>query len=81
METIISAAITGGLALAGIIITNIQSNRKIEQQLDKAQAVTDYKIEELTREMKDCAKRLDFERAAYLRDIIVEMQKEMKKEK
>ena len=38
-------------------------------------------IEELTREMKDCAKRLDFERAAYLRDIIVEMQKEMKKEK
>ena len=53
MEGIISAAITGVLALAGIIITNVSSNRKIEQQLDKAQAVTDYKIDELTREVRD----------------------------
>lgn len=53
MEGIISAAITGVLALAGIIITNISSNRKIEQQLDKAQAVTDCKIDELTREVRD----------------------------
>lgn len=53
METIISAAITGGLALVGIIITNLQSNRKIEQQLDKAQAVTEIKIEELTREVHE----------------------------
>ena len=35
-------------------------------------------IEELTKEMKECAKRLDFERAAYLRDTIVNMQKEKK---
>lgn len=53
MEGIISAAITGVLALAGIIITNVSSNRKIEQQLDKAQAVTDCKIDELTREVRD----------------------------
>lgn len=53
MESIISAAITGALALAGIIITNVQSNRKIEQQLDKAQAVTDCKIDELTREVRE----------------------------
>lgn len=53
MEGIISAAVTGVLALAGIIITNVSSNRKIEQQLDKAQAVTDYKIDELTREVRD----------------------------
>lgn len=53
MEVIISAAITGGLALVGVIITNSQSNRKIEQRLDKAQAVTDYKIEELTREVRE----------------------------
>ncbi len=33
-------------------------------------------IEELTKEMKDAAKRLDFEKAAYLRDLIAEMQKE-----
>lgn len=53
MEVIISAAITGGLALVGVIITNSQTNRKIEQRLDKAQAVTDYKIEELTREVRE----------------------------
>lgn len=53
MEAIISAAITGGLALVGIIITNLQSNRKIEQQLETAQAVTDCKIEELTREVRE----------------------------
>lgn len=53
METIISAAVTGGLALIGVIITNISSNRKIENSLDKAQAVTDCKIDELTREVRE----------------------------
>lgn len=53
MVTIISAAITGGLALAGVIITNIFSNRKIENSLDKAQAITDCKIDELTREVRE----------------------------
>jgi len=38
----------------------------------------DKAIEELTREMKECARRLDFERAAYLRDVIADMQKEKK---
>ena len=38
----------------------------------------DKMIEELTGEMKDCAKRLDFERAAYLRDTILSLQKEKK---
>ena len=41
----------------------------------------DKAIEELTREMKECAKKLDFERAAYLRDLIVGMQKENKTSK
>lgn len=53
METIIAAAITGGLALLGVIITNLQSGRKIEQKLKTAQAVTDCKIEELTREVRE----------------------------
>lgn len=53
METIISAAITGFLALAGVIISNISSNRKIEHSLDKAQAVTDCKIDALTREVRE----------------------------
>lgn len=53
METIIAAAITGGLALIGVIITNLQSSRKIEQKLKTAQAVTDCKLEELTREVRE----------------------------
>lgn len=53
METIIAAAITGGLALIGVIITNLQISRKIEQKLKTAQAVTDCKLEELTREVRE----------------------------
>ena len=53
MESIISAAITGVLALLGVIITSIQSNKKIEQKLNTAQAVTDCKLEELTREVRE----------------------------
>lgn len=53
METIISAAITGGLALLGVIITNMMQGKKIEKKLEIAQAVTDCKIEELTREVRE----------------------------
>ena len=54
METaIIVALITGGLSLAGVIITCMSSNRKIEAQLEKAQAVTDTKLDELTREVRE----------------------------
>lgn len=52
METIITAIITGGLALVGVIITNINSNKKIEQQLSTAQAVTEVKIQTLTDEVR-----------------------------
>lgn len=51
-ETIITALITGGLALIGVIFTNYSSNKKIETQLDKQQAITDTKLEELTREVR-----------------------------
>ena len=53
MESIISAAITGILALLGVIFTNMQSNKKMEQKLEKAQAVTDCRLEELTREVRE----------------------------
>lgn len=53
MEAIIAALITGGLALIGVVLTNAQSNRKIEQRLDKTQAVMDCKIDELTREVRE----------------------------
>ena len=52
MESIIVAVITGGLSLVGVFISNMQGNKKIEHQLDKQQAVTDTKIEELTREVR-----------------------------
>ena len=53
METIITALITGGLALVGVIITNISGNRKTQSQIEKAQAVTDTKLDELTREVRE----------------------------
>ena len=56
MDGIIAAAISGGLALVGVIITNIFSSRRIsseiEHKLEVRQAVTDQKIEELTREVR-----------------------------
>ena len=52
MEGIIAAVITGGLALAGVIITNISGNRSMQAKLERNQAVTDTKIEELTREVR-----------------------------
>ena len=52
LETIIAAAISGGLALVGVIITSMMGNRKIERKLEIHQAVTDQKIEDLTREVR-----------------------------
>lgn len=52
MESILTAIITGGLALVGVIFTNSMSNKKIENQLMMAQAVTDTKIEQLTDEVR-----------------------------
>ena len=52
MTEIIVAIITGGLALLGVILSNISANKKIENQIDKNQAVTDTKVEELTREVR-----------------------------
>ncbi len=53
MEGIVSAVITGVLTLVGVVITNISSNKKIEKKLEIAQAVTDCKIDELTRETRE----------------------------
>lgn len=53
MEAIIVALITGGLSLIGVIITNKNSNRRVEASLEKNQAVTDTKLAELTREVRE----------------------------
>ena len=52
-EAILSAAITGGLSLAGVIVTCLATARKSENTLRLSQAVTDTKIEELTREVRE----------------------------
>lgn len=52
MESIFVAIITGGLALVGVIITSVAGNRRAEEKLRVAQAITDAKIEELTREVQ-----------------------------
>ena len=53
MSEIIVALITGGLSLLGVILSNNKSNSEIKGELEKAQAVTDCKIEELTREVRE----------------------------
>ena len=53
MTEIIVAIIVGGLSLVGVILTNASSNKKVESKIETAQAVTDTKIEELTREVRE----------------------------
>ena len=52
MDGIIAAIITGSLSLAGTVITVLAVHRKTEHALEVHQAVTDTKIEELTREVR-----------------------------
>lgn len=63
MQTIIAAAITGGISLVGVILSSIvtvivnsKKTEKVSADVTKAleisQAVTDTKIEELTREVR-----------------------------
>lgn len=47
-----SSVLVGVLALLGVIITNNRANREVQSRLDKAQAVTDTKLEDLAREVR-----------------------------
>ena len=51
-EAIIVALLTGGMSLLGVVITCSATARKSEKLQAVAQAVTDTKIEELTREVR-----------------------------
>lgn len=53
MESILVALITGGLSLVGVILSNAATSRRMTNQLEKQQAVTDTKLEELTREVRE----------------------------
>ena len=52
LDAIIVALITGGLSLLGVVITNMMAARRTEQRMITAQAVTDARLEELTREVR-----------------------------
>ena len=51
-EAILVAFITGSFALLGTVITVLAANHKTNENLRISQAVTDTKIEELTREVR-----------------------------
>lgn len=53
MTEIMVALITGGLSFIGVLFTNSRSNAKVQESLKTAQAVTDCKIDELTREVRE----------------------------
>lgn len=53
MTEIIVAIITGGLALIGVILSNRATADKMQHGLEKNQAVTDTKLDELTREVRE----------------------------
>ncbi len=52
-ESMLSAIITGCMSLVGVIMSNIMSARKNGEAIRTAQAVTDAKLEELTREVRE----------------------------
>ena len=52
MNEIITALITGGLALIGVVITNNKNARQMDSKLELHQAVTETKLDELTREVR-----------------------------
>ena len=51
-EAIAVALITGGLSLAGVVATCLLTARKNENAMKINQAVTDTKLDELTREVR-----------------------------
>ena len=63
-EALISAGaaiVVGVLSLVGVMITNSRSNSKMQNDIKTAQAVTDERISELTREVRmhnDFARRI-----------------------
>ena len=52
-EAILVALITGGLSLAGVVVTCAATAKRNESAMRISQAVTDTKIDELTREVRE----------------------------
>ena len=52
-EAVLTALITGGLSLTGVVITCLATAKKNENAIKISQAVTDTKLDELTREVRE----------------------------
>jgi hypothetical protein len=52
-EAVLVAVVTGSLSLLGVIVTNLATFRKNEAAIRTGQAVTDAKLEALTREVRE----------------------------
>ncbi len=52
-EAVVTALITGGLSLLGVLVSADSSYRKMTAELHKSQAVTETRLEELTREVRE----------------------------
>ena len=51
-DAIVTALITAGVTLIGVILNTRTQYQKVMAEMDKHQAVTDTKLEELTREVR-----------------------------
>lgn len=70
---IVVSIITGVLSLAGVIITNVNSNRKIERQLEVSMAITNTKLEDLTKQVEKHNQVI--ERTYKLEQAVVDLQR------
>lgn len=52
-EAVLAAAVTGVLSLIGTVIAVLAANNKTNNKLEVSLAVTDTKIDELTREVRE----------------------------
>ena len=52
-DAVVVALISGVLSLTGVVISNFATARKTAASIHTSQAVTDTKIEELTREVRE----------------------------
>ena len=73
-ESIIVAVITGVLSLVGVVIANLTAHQKTMAAVEKAQALTDQRLDQLTREVKQHNGLID-------RMYAVEKQADMNEEK
>lgn len=79
--TVLASLITGLLSLAGVMLSNLLSDRRREAAQKIAQAVTDARLEELTREVRlhnNFARRMPVveEQIKILQHSLVKLEKE-----